>query len=114
MRKDIAEEHMNCQLEIRWKLFKGQVIPTAGLFCSEHNVFLDWLNPDIAYQLIDVDGIQVGSWQEKIKKNKEKKPKVLTSSPLPKPKQTLRQRKSKKIRLKEKNNEYKKRFGIAI
>ena len=57
MIESIANKHYDCQMAIRWKLFKGKTSPTPGLFCSCHDVFLDWLPNKLAYELIDIHKI---------------------------------------------------------
>jgi len=66
--------HNRCQCEIRWKQFKNKDKPTAGLFCKFHDVFLDWLNDDIATELIE-SGISEGPYLIR-KKPKRKKAKI--------------------------------------
>jgi hypothetical protein len=47
------KKHSDCNLSIRWKMFKGKCIPTAGLFCQDHDEFIMWLDDALAYDLID-------------------------------------------------------------
>jgi uncharacterized cysteine cluster protein YcgN (CxxCxxCC family) len=65
MKKSIAKKHKDCDLSIRWKLFKDRPTPTAGLYCIKHNQFMDWLPDDVAYKLIDENKIPVHEWVEK-------------------------------------------------
>jgi hypothetical protein len=53
MKEKNIDRHNQCQCEIRYRQFKGKDELTPGLFCSNHDVFLDWLNRDIAKELID-------------------------------------------------------------
>jgi hypothetical protein len=46
-------KHSECNLSIRWKLFKGYIKPTAGLFCQDHDEFIMWLDDHLAFDLID-------------------------------------------------------------
>jgi hypothetical protein len=49
----LIKKHSDCNLSIRWKLFKGYPKPTAGLFCRDHDEFIMWLDDHLAYDLID-------------------------------------------------------------
>jgi hypothetical protein len=62
------KKHNNCQMAIRWKLFRNKTTSTPGLFCSEHDVFLDWLSDHVAYDLIDNHHIEVQPYSERKKK----------------------------------------------
>lgn len=53
MIKTVFEKHKDCPTVIRWKKFNNKEFPTPGLFCQCHNVFLDWLPENLAYELID-------------------------------------------------------------
>ncbi len=53
MKEDKLNQHNDCSVSIRWKLFKNQEFPTPGLFCCEHDHFLGWLTSEVAYELID-------------------------------------------------------------
>ena len=66
----VANKHSNCQLAVRWKLFRGKTFPTPGLYCSCHNTFLDWLPENLAYELIDVHHLPVEPYVEKKRKPK--------------------------------------------
>lgn len=69
MKQTNIERHNRCQCEIRYRSFKGKDELTPGLFCSFHDVFLDWLNRDVANELIQ-NGIKVAPYIER------KKPKI--------------------------------------
>jgi hypothetical protein len=53
MNEYAIRKHSDCNLSIRWKLFKGRLTPTAGLFCQDHDEFIMWLDDNLAYDLID-------------------------------------------------------------
>jgi len=71
MKLNNIEKHANCELSIRFKLFKGRPTPTPGLFCKAHDAFLDWLPDEVAYQLIDEDHMPVELYVERKKKRKK-------------------------------------------
>lgn len=73
MNKLLEQEHQNCELSIRWKLFKNKIYPTPGLFCKCHDTFLDWLPQDIAFDLIDNHKMEEERWVDRKKKTKPKK-----------------------------------------
>lgn len=64
--------HNQCQCEIRWKQFKNKNEPTPGLFCSFHDVFLDWLRYEDAIVLID-NGTKESPYLERKKPKKKAK-----------------------------------------
>ena len=66
--------HCDCQLSIRWKLFKSDVEPTPALACRDHNEFIQWLTHKLAYELIDVDRLPVEPYGKFSKPKKNKKP----------------------------------------
>ena len=76
------KRHCDCQLSIRWKLFKGDTEPTPALACSDHNEFIQWLPQKIAYELIDVDKLPVEPY---VKYNKPKKNRKRQKLPISKP-----------------------------
>lgn len=53
MNEHLINKHSNCNLCIRWKVFKGHDKPTAGLFCQDHDEYIMWLDDALAYDLID-------------------------------------------------------------
>lgn len=55
-------------------MFKGKDKPTPGLFCSNHDVFLDWLSVEDATLLID-NGLKESAYSTR-KKPKRKKSKT--------------------------------------
>ena len=67
--------HNRCECEIRYRMFKGKTEPTPGLFCAKHDIFLDWLNPEVADELID-GGVRVGPYidRKSAKKARSKTP----------------------------------------
>lgn len=67
------KRHCDCQLSIRWKLFKGDTEPTPALSCKDHNEFIQWLTHKVAYELIDIDGVPVEPYQKYNKPKKNKK-----------------------------------------
>jgi hypothetical protein len=67
------KRHCDCQLSIRWKLFKGDVEPTPALVCRDHNEFIQWLTHNIAYELIDVDRLPVEPYTKLSKPKQNKK-----------------------------------------
>lgn len=46
------KKHDNCQVCIKWKLFRGASTITPGLFCREHDKLLRWLPWNTAQVLI--------------------------------------------------------------
>ena len=72
MKQDIAEIHSNCEMSIRWKLFKNKTSPTPGLFCRCHNSFLDWLPESVAFDLIDNHKVIEEIYTSRPKKKKKK------------------------------------------
>lgn len=75
MRQKDIEKHDNCQCDIRWRIFSGQSEPVPGLFCRNHDAFLQWLTVTDAYALIDT-GVQETPY---IARTKKKKPKQKAS-----------------------------------
>lgn len=71
MKPEVVKQHNECPMVIRWKYFKNNN-PTAGLFCSCHDAFIDWLPKDIAFDLIDNEKVPVELWKPRIKKKKSK------------------------------------------
>jgi len=45
--------HNHCECSIRWKLFQGRTDPTPGLFCKQHNKWIQWLKDHEAFMLLD-------------------------------------------------------------
>jgi hypothetical protein len=88
MKQEVMEQHLCCQLSVRWKSVKNKTTPRPGLFCKDHNTYLDWLTDQMAYELIDVDHIPVEPWVDK----KKAKPQTL---PRKKGQETLRQKRGK-------------------
>jgi len=76
MKTKNIDRHNLCKCEIRYRQFTGKHELTPGLFCSKHDVFLDWLNRDIAMELID-SGIPVAPYidRKEAKKIKQAKSK---------------------------------------
>jgi len=66
------KKHSNCNLSIRWKLFKDRPTPTAGLFCQDHNEFIMWLDDRLAFDLIDNHKITVEVYTPRPTKNQRK------------------------------------------
>jgi hypothetical protein len=108
MKEQVGNTHNNCTISIRWKLYKGHNLPTPALFCKCHNKFLDWINPNIAYDLIDNHHIEVEPWEKKLSGSPKPKVKKTTE------KKSLRKKRIKKQQIKKVNAEYKKRFGVAV
>ena len=73
MKSKNIELHNNCTCDIRWRMFSGRKEPVPGLFCSNHDVFLDWLSTKDAYALID-SGVQEVPYTQR--KKAKRKPKV--------------------------------------
>lgn len=71
MKQTNIDLHNFCNCEIRWRQFKGRSTATAGLFCSDHDVFLDWLKDHQADQLIQ-DGIKMSPYLDRKKSKKTK------------------------------------------
>jgi hypothetical protein len=71
MKQKNIELHNKCQCELRSRHFKGKDTPTPGLFCSDHDVFLDWLSRDIADELIQ-HGVPVTPYHERPKRKKNR------------------------------------------
>ena len=72
MKQKNIDRHNQCQCEIRYRSFRGKDELTPGLFCSNHDVFLDWLNRDIANELIQ-NGVKVTPYLERKKPKKKSK-----------------------------------------
>lgn len=72
MIESVANKHKDCQLAIRWKLFKGRTTPTPGLFCSCHDALLDWIPDDLAYELIDIHKIPIQVYTPRPTKDQRK------------------------------------------
>jgi hypothetical protein len=72
MKQTNIDRHYQCQCEIRYRSFRGKDKLTPGLFCSHHDVFLDWLKDDIANELIQI-GIKVTPYLERKKPKKNAK-----------------------------------------
>lgn len=70
MKQKNIDLHNRCQCEIRYRPFRSKPVPTPGLFCQQHDVFLDWLSQDIATELIS-EGVTVAPYIER-KKSKTK------------------------------------------
>ena len=70
MKNKNIDLHNKCQCEIRWRQFKGKTEFTPGLFCSNHNVFLDWLSLVDANLLID-NGIKEAPYLDRKKPKKQ-------------------------------------------
>ena len=104
MIESVANKHSDCQLAIRWKLFRGKTFPTPGLYCSCHNTFLDWLPENLAYELIDVHHLPVETYVEK-----KRKPK-----PSPSNEKYLKTRQKKKKKIKKAQTDYKLKYGTEI
>lgn len=64
--QDYSYKHDQCQCEIRYHQFRGRGKLTPGLFCQQHDLFLDWLTDNMADQLIQ-DGIPVAEYRKKPK-----------------------------------------------
>jgi hypothetical protein len=103
MQIKLVEKHINCPMSIRWKLFRGKISPTPGLFCSCHDVFLDWLPENVAYELIDVDRIPVEIYTER-KKKKSK----------PSDKNVLKESFKKKKKFKKAAKQYELTYGRKL
>lgn len=101
MQVKLVNEHQHCPMSIRWKLFRNKTSPTPGLFCSCHDVFLDWLPDDIAYELIDNEKVPVEIYTERKKKKKSK----------PSGQNKLKARQKKQIKFKQVAKEYKDTTG---
>jgi hypothetical protein len=71
MKQKNIDLHNCCHCEIRWRMFKGKSDPTPGLFCRNHDIFLDWLKTEDANLLID-NGIQESPYLERKKSKKIK------------------------------------------
>jgi hypothetical protein len=73
MRQTDIEKHNNCQCDIRWRIFSGRTEPVPGLFCRNHDAFLEWLTTKDALALIE-SGIQETPYimRKKTKKLKQK------------------------------------------
>lgn len=73
MKTNNIDAHDACECEIRYRQFKNKITPTPGLFCSKHDVFLDWLKDSKATELIQ-DGVKVAPYtpRKKSKKNAKK------------------------------------------
>lgn len=54
--------HQQCRCEIRYRLFSGRPAATPGLFCREHDHFLEWLT-DSAARLLRDRGVPVMPWR---------------------------------------------------
>lgn len=74
MKKRNIDLHMNCQCEIRYRQFRGLDKPTPGLFCQYHDQFLDWLNQEVADQLIQ-SGVAVAPYKPRRPRSKTYKAK---------------------------------------
>lgn len=72
MNNNLINKHLHCQVSIRWKLFRGQEIPTPGLFCTTHDLFLEWLTYDTALALIKSGVKEEGYTCRQAKRNREK------------------------------------------
>jgi hypothetical protein len=104
MIESVANKHYGCQMAIRWKLFRGKTSPTPGLFCSCHDVFLDWLPEKLAYELIDVHHLPVETYVER-----KKKPKPSLSN-----EKYLKTRQKKKKKIKKAQIDYKLKYGSEM
>lgn len=104
MKDSTVIKHKDCDMSIRWKLFRGKSSPTPGLFCSCHDVFLDWLPEKVAYELIDVDKIPVEIYVER-----KRKPKPSLSK-----ENHLKNRQKKKKKVKQAKANYKLKFGTEM
>ena len=65
-------KHSECNLSIRWKVFKGQYKATAGLFCQDHDEFIMWLDDNLAYDLIDNHKMLVEEYTDRPTKQQRK------------------------------------------
>jgi hypothetical protein len=106
MIESVANKHSDCQMAVRWKLFRNKTSPTPGLFCSCHDVFLDWLPEKLAYELIDVHHLPVETYVERKKKPKPSLPKGR--------KNVLKSRKVKNKKIKKAKASYKLKFGSEM
>lgn len=70
MKPKNIDRHNQCECEIRWKQFKNKNDATPGLFCSFHDVFLDWLRYEDAIVLID-NGTKEAPYLERKKPKKK-------------------------------------------
>jgi hypothetical protein len=104
MKEDIAKKHEHCQMSVRWKSIKGTQIPRPGLFCQEHDVYLDWLRPEVAYELIDSGQVVEELWRER----KKTKPK---NSDLG---NVLKKRKKQRLKAKTLNTQHIKQTGRPL
>lgn len=107
MKEDIAKIHEHCQMSVRWKSIKGQQHPRPGLFCQEHDVYLDWLTPQVAYELIDSQQVTEEQWRER----KKRKPKPSQSKV---EENLLRNRQKKKKKTKQVIREYQQIYGRKL
>ena len=105
MKTDVSNTHNRCEISIRWKLFKTRTDPTPGLFCRCHGVFLDWLNDQVALDLIDNHRVPVETW---IEVKKTASPQTLTMSINSK---SLRTRRAKHKKIKQAKQKYKLKTG---
>lgn len=75
MKPTVTQAHDSCECEIRYCQFKNTSTPTPGLFCSKHDVFIDWLKDTKANKLIQL-GVPVAPYTaRKRSKNKNFKTK---------------------------------------
>jgi hypothetical protein len=70
MKSDVYEQHQNCQVVIRYKQTPYQQM--CGLYCHQHNKFIDWIKQDQANQLVQEELIQVHTWSNSDKKTRNK------------------------------------------
>ena len=68
--------HNHCECAIRWRLFRGHLDPTPGLFCVKHDAFIDWLTKEMAYLLID-SGVREEIYKPRVKSKKPKQLNVI-------------------------------------
>ena len=106
MIESVANKHSDCQMAVRWKLFRNKTSPTPGLFCSCHDVFLDWLPENLAYELIDIHHLPVEPYVERKKKAKPSLSKEK--------KNVVKSRKVKKTKIKKAKAAYKLKFGSEM
>lgn len=74
MKQIDIEKHNNCQCDIRYRKFSGRQDLVPGLFCKDHDKFLDWLPEKHAQELI-ASGVPVNEYTPR-KKNKKPKQKA--------------------------------------
>jgi len=107
MKEDIAKKHEHCQMSVRWKSIKGKQDPRPGLFCQAHDVYLDWLTPKVAFDLIDSQQVIEELWIDR-KKNKPKPSESKVES------NYLKTRQKKKKKFKKVSNSFEQTYGRKL